>query len=184
MSVISRGSIKSLLAGLAMPFALEAQGQIPRVWLSAGIGPSSFMRTGGVGLRAAVNASYGRAVLLVRATDAFEGGDGYASTDEKAVLAGVRLGGSHFYIIPAAGVGKTKWKDDGPCTFATCTTAERLRYRGESQSLALDLGIHANAWIVGFAVNVSVVTGPANGQLFTLAFSPELGWFQSSSQRK
>jgi hypothetical protein len=147
------------------------------VWVSGGLGPATFMRTEGIALRAAVNTSYRRGVFMVRRTAAFEGIDGYASTDETAVLAGVRVGGSHFYIIPALGAGNTSWEDNGPCSFSTCTPTQALSYQGKSRALAFDIGLHASKWLFGFAINVSATTGPANGQLFTVALSPEIGWF-------
>ena len=143
-----------------------------RLWVSGGLGPSKFFENSGAAVRGAISISYGRYVAMVRDMDAFDGIDGYLSTEETSTLLGYRFGGRHRYRILAIGFGNSTWKDGhGLCASVPCA------FRSEGRGLAYDLGFHATRSLGGIAVNFSGVLAAQRVRVFAVVISPELGWF-------
>jgi hypothetical protein len=142
-----------------------------RLWLAGGLGPSSFFQASGAAARSSITVAYGRAVVFRRSLAAFDGIDGYLSTDETSLLAGYRSPGRHRYYILALGSASTIWQDGHGYCASPCA------FRYESNGVAYDLGVHATRMLGGFAVNVSGVVGPPKARVLAVVLSPELGWF-------
>jgi hypothetical protein len=178
-------SIIGLSATVSVPVraqdstAATPAAQAPRpvlVWLSGGLGPAYYRNSDAIALRGSVSFSYGRAVLVARATDAFDGIDGYTSTKESSVLGGLRVGGPHLYLITAVGAAKVRWEDNS-CSSFSCGPGVPPVDELDRMGMAYDVGVHLGKWIAGLAVNLSGVTGPSRGRLTAFTVSIELGWF-------
>jgi hypothetical protein len=146
--------------------------QPTRVWVAGGLGPADYFEASGAAIRTSASLSYGRAVVMVRFLDAFDGIDGYTSTEGTGTLAGFRLGRRYLYAIPALGFGNLVWKDGHGSCSAPCA------YRLEGKGLAYDLGLHATRLLGGVGLNASGFWGTApHERVFALVLSPQLGWF-------
>ena len=142
-----------------------------RVWVAGGLGSSAFYGESGIAIRSSASVSYSRFVLTWRSLDAFDGIDGYLSTDARSGLVGYRMGRRHVYSIVALGFAKTVWKDGHGYCAAPC------EYRSEDSGLAYDFGFHATRMLGGLAINFSGVAGPPQARISSLVLSPQLGWF-------
>lgn len=145
-------------------------------WITLGLGPAGYYRNGNTtAFRAAANLSFGRAAALLRASLTGDGIDGYEEASERSLLAGIRLGGRRFYMIPAAGFGSSHWHDGYPCSISfQCTAAEEAQYDSKGYGFASDVGLHASLKWVGLALNYSAISGDRRS-LSAIVFSVELG---------
>jgi hypothetical protein len=148
-----------------------------RFWLSGGLGPSGFHGTSGVGARASATLSIDRAVAMFRMTGSIEGVDGHTDHAESSVLLGLRLGGKHFYLIPAIGRGTARWSDDLCTAHVTCTPEVAAQFKAKGPVIAYDIGLHASKLFAGVGLNVTGVAGSEKLDLLALLFSVELGAF-------
>jgi hypothetical protein len=155
----------------------EALSRATSIWLSGGFGPSSFYSSGGVSARASATLSVGGVVAMGRMTGSIEGVDGHVDHREKSVLAGLRLGGKNFYLIPAIGIGHALWTDDLCTAHITCTPAEAAQFEDEGRVVAYDISVHATKLVAGVGLSLTGVAGSDKKNLLALVLSLELGWF-------
>ena len=164
--------------------AITAGGQAtePRMpinlWVSGGLGPSGFHQSSGVTLRGSGSLSVDRGVLKVRRSVTFEGVDGHQDLEERAVLAGWRLGDNYAYMIPAIGVGTARFDDDMCEAHVTCTPAVAASRDSEGAVVAYDIGLHMSRLVLGLAFNVSGTIGPSKRSHTALTLSLEFGAFR------
>jgi hypothetical protein len=145
-----------------------------RVWVSGGLGGAGYHAGGGVTLRASANASIDRAVAMFRSTVSFLPSDGHTSHRESSVLLGRRVGGKHFYLIPAIGLGEARWSDDWCTGHAQCTPDEAAQYKARGRVIAYDIGLHASKLFAGVALNINGVTRGGESKLDMLGFALSL----------
>lgn len=183
-----RPAVIACLVGLLGPSVASAQTtdpippavappRISRIWVSGGLGPAGFYRTGGLGYRASANLSVDRLVLTFRKAGAIESFDGHRHLLGTSVLGGYRLGGKYLYMIPALGFGTASFEDDLCTNHIQCTPDVAAQYQDDGPVVAYDVGFHANWFVAGLSVNLTGAAGSPKRNFTALVFSFSLGWF-------
>jgi hypothetical protein len=135
----------------------------------AGSNAPGSVATSGAGALVAISGgivvSHGLAVGMVRISDNGQW-DGFGVRD-RALLAGIRSRGEHFFVVGAAGLAQATpfiTSDGGGSTGAA------------EAALAYDLSAHA-AYGAGLSLAVSGAVGPAKTSYVSLSLGVELGMF-------
>ena len=143
-------------------------------WATLSLGGSKVAGNRDAVLAAALRgtASYNRAILEIRVTDAgpfLQSGNGVS---EAAALAGFRTMGRRLFATAALGYGSVvPYHQCGIDGCARSDTGPR------SGTLAYDFGLHANLVFAGVGAGLWGTVGPSGYAYTAVGLSAELGWF-------